>query len=88
MVVTPIQEHPACLYNQIALRFGAAAIAISAAAELLMYPAARNIQVSLNVDGLAIYVTMVRRYALPRLKNELQLDLAVIAYLLPVFFVQ
>ena len=87
-MVTPIQEHPAFLYNQIALRFGAMASAVSSAAVLLMYPAPRNVQVSLNVAGLAVYFLFVRKYALPRVKTELQLDLAVIAYLLPVFFTQ
>ena len=83
-----VQQHPAYMYNQIALRLGVAGAAVATTAVVLLYPYPVNFQIGAAVALLGFMFLLIRQYLLPRARTLLQMDMIVSGYLLPIYVIQ
>lgn len=83
-----MKEHPAYVYNQIALQLGGFLSGVSSAGVFLLYPAPQNIVIGLAVLMMLFLFLGVRCLLLPRARTSTHLDMIVVGYLFPVFAVQ
>jgi two-component system, cell cycle sensor histidine kinase and response regulator CckA len=82
-----IKEHPSYVCNQLALRLGVIGSSLVALANLGQ-PAPNNFYLAGSTGILAVIFFVFYKLILPRVVNHRQLDLVVLAYMLPILTVQ